>query len=245
MSGRRVRPVAVIILGHAFWLCGLLSAAAQTVPAVGGTIVVMPFTNVTGQSADDWIGAGIAEVLAVDLSQLDRSVMGEGVIRDAVMNGARREREVDPDDAAVLAGARQVGATWLVSGTFQHLGSDLRVTARVVEVSNGGVAHTVKIDGSMHDLFAVQDRVAEAIVERLAEPPARAQTTVVPRDRQAPPSEVVRTDDVLGPGSVTGALTLNLPEGVEASSGAATGAGFMRPVRSTSPGGPFAHRDPR
>ena len=232
MSGRYRRFVAVFVLGHAVSLCGVLSVAAQE-PAVGGSIAVIPFTNVTGQSADDWIGDGIAEVVAVDLSQLGRSVIG--VIPDAVMNGAKGEREVDQFDGGVLAGADQVRATWMVSGTFQHVGQDLRVTARVVEVSSGGVVHRVKIDGSMHDLFALQDRVAEAIVEGFTKT-APAQTAVLPRDLEVPPREVGRPDNPLGPGSVTGALTLNRPEGVEVSSGgAATGAGFMRPARAAGP----------
>ena len=235
MSGRRGRPVAVVFLCHAIWLCGVLSTAAQTVPAVADSIAVMPFTNVTGQPADDWIGAGIAEVVAADLSQLGRAVMGPGVVLDAVMNRGRSERSVDPDDA-VVAGARKVGATWLVSGAFQHLGPDLRVTVRVVEVRTGGVVHRVKIDGPLHDLFAVQDRISQAIVERFADP-VRAEKAELPRDRQTPPLEGGRADETLGPDSVTGALTLNLPEGVRTSSGAAaTGAGFMRPARSAGPG---------
>ena len=217
------RPFAVFVLGHAVWLCGMLSAAAQTVPVAGGAIAVMPFSNVTGQAADDWIGAGIAEVVAVDLSRLGHSVIGRGVIVGT------------SDDLAVLAAARQAGATWLVRGAFQRLGPNLRVTARVVEVGSGGVVHRVKIDGSLHDLFTVQDRVAEAIVERLASP-ARAEAVVSPRDRRPPPSEGGRLEEALGPAGVTGELTLDLPEGVEVSSGAtAIGAGYMRPTRSAVP----------
>ena len=227
-------PLAVFILSHAVWLWGVFPAAAQTglvvdasSPAVAGSIAVMPFTNVTGQSADDWIGVGIAEVVMADLSQLGRSVMGQGVIADT------------PNDGAVLASARQVGATWLVSGAFQHLGSDLRVTARVVEVRSGDVVHRAKIDGQLHDLFSVQDRIAEAIVERLAEP-VPAGSAVSRRDWQVPPGEGERMEAALGPDTVTGALTLELPEGVEVSSGSsdagATGAGFMRPPRSAAPG---------
>ena len=143
----------------------------------------MPFTNISGQSADDWIGNGFAEVVAVDLSKLGRSVIG-----------AEGEREVNQLDGGVLAGEQRVRATWLISGTFQHVGQDLRVTARVVEVSSGSVVHRVKIDGFMHDLFALQDRVAEAIVERFVKPAPRA-TAVAPRvlrsRRIAPPQVLV------------------------------------------------------
>ena len=219
----------------------MLSVAAQTLPAVdasalavGGSIAVMPFANITGQSVDDWIGEGIAEVVATDLSRLGRSVMGQGVALDAVMSGARGERVADPADAEVL-GPRQVGADWLVSGAFQHLGPDLRVTARVVEVRSGDVVYRVKIDGSMSDLFAVQDRIAAAIAERFAEP-THAETTVFRlRDQPAQPSEGGRTAEGLRPDAVTGALTLNLPEGVETTLGAqATGPSTVA-VRTSRP----------
>ena len=224
MSGHHSRLVTIFILSYAIWLCGVFSVAAQE-PAIGGSVSVMPFTNISGQSADDWIGNGFAEVVAVDLSKLGRSVIG-----------AEGEREVDQLDGGVLAGEHRVRATWLISGTFQHVGQDLRVTARVVEVSSGSVVHRVKVDGLMHDLFALQDRVAEAIVERFVKPAPTA-TAMAPRDPQAPPREIGRPDDArLGPGSITGGLVLDLPEGVEVSSDStATGAGFMRPARAVGP----------
>ena len=125
MIERRFPHAGVFLLGWALWLVGELSASAQTVPvadtpslAIAGSIAVIPFTNLSGQPADDWIGAGIAEAVVADLSQLGLSVMGQGVIRDALMNHARGDRGVDPDDATVLAVCRRVGATWLVSGAF-------------------------------------------------------------------------------------------------------------------------------
>ena len=75
MIGRHSRLVSVFILGYTIWLCGVLSVSAQE-PAVGGSVSVRPFTNISGQSTDDWIGSGFAEVVAVDLSKLGRSVVG-------------------------------------------------------------------------------------------------------------------------------------------------------------------------
>ena len=47
-------------------------------------ILVLPFTNISGESRDDWIGVGIAETVSADLGRLGISV----VARDTSGRGA-------------------------------------------------------------------------------------------------------------------------------------------------------------
>ena len=95
--------------------------------------------------------------------------------------------------------------------------------------------HTPKIDGAMHDLFVVQDRIADALAQQLVAH-AEAEVVIPTQDRQTMPSVGRPAEKPLGPDGVTGALTINLSESVEASSGAAaTGAGFMRPALAGRP----------
>ena len=66
-AGRRL----IITLGG-WWLLASLPLAAQNAPPSApdgrtASVVVLRFANITGESGDEWIGAGIAESLVTDL----------------------------------------------------------------------------------------------------------------------------------------------------------------------------------
>ena len=133
-------------------------AAAQVSP----TVVVAPFTNVSRQPADDWIGGGIAETIAIDLQDAGLEVVEHRAL------GPRRVGGRGAGPAAVLDAYRRQGAAWMIDGTLQRLGDALRITTRIVDVETGAVEFGTRIDGTMADLFDVQDEVAAALAARLS-----------------------------------------------------------------------------
>ena len=207
------RSLAVVFtLTVAFWSCAAVSASAQTAPlpdspTLDGPIALIPCVNLSGQLADEWVGDGITAALSADLTQRSLLVVGH-----------------------------QVGATWLVSGAFQHLGSDLRIIARVIDVRAGDIVYTHKLDGSMHDLFGLQDRIGDALERRFSGSPESGMPPST-QDRAMVPNEAPLPEGVLGANGVTGTLTLTAPEGVETSrrQRPAAGAGFMRPPLAGGP----------
>jgi tetratricopeptide (TPR) repeat protein len=61
----------------------------------------------------------------------------------------------------------------VVSGSFQKMGASVRLTARVTEVATGRVAAAPKLDGTMDDLFSLQDKLSATLlsgIDRDAEP---------------------------------------------------------------------------
>ena len=140
-------------------LCALLlpvAAFAQT----GGTVSIPPFTNITGEPGDAWIGAGIAETLIADL---------HGAPGFEVVTG------------------EQIGAPWVVSGAYQRVGNQIRITARLVEFVTGAVIRTATVDGAMHDLFGLQDRLAVALAGQPEIPASRLAATQPPAAAFGPP----------------------------------------------------------
>ena len=136
-----------------------LSAASAAQPAAAeadGGVAVLPFTNITGLTVDDWYGIGIVETLAAALE-------GAGV---PVLRG-----EAATAADAVSAG-RTLGARWVVSGSYQRQAGQLRITARVVETATGAVVGTAIVDGSVTDLFDLQDQLAADLRPAVAEPAA-------------------------------------------------------------------------
>ena len=103
------------------------------------------FVNLSGADEDRWVGAGIVEALAVDLSGL------------AGITVVGRENETPP---------AQPQASWRVTGSYQRVGEELRIIARLTD-RGGAVNETVKIDGPFTSLFALQDQMAEELTARL------------------------------------------------------------------------------
>ena len=148
-------------------LCALLlpvAAFAQT----GGTVAILPFTNITGEPGDAWIGAGIAETLIADL---------QGAPGFEVVTG------------------EQIGAPWIVSGAYQRIGNQIRITARLVEVASGTMIRTAMVDGALDDLLGLQDRLAVDLAGRPEIPAARLAT----RPPAAAPSAAPAASPPLAP----------------------------------------------
>ena len=79
------------------------------------------------------------------------------------------------------------GISWIVTGGFQQLGTQLRITARIVGVATGIAVESVKVDGEMADLFNLQDQIVEGLTLGFAEiagvvPPAVSTAAPGPED---------------------------------------------------------------
>ena len=115
-------------------------------------VLVVPFANLTGDPAEDWIGAGIAEAVAADLQAAGtRTVRALAAVRGAGGPGG------------ALEAGRRAGAGRVVAGAYQQLGDRIRVTAWLVGVADGEVLQSATVTGAVADVFALQDQVAAAL----------------------------------------------------------------------------------
>ena len=179
-TGRRTRT-ATTAAGLALLCVSAAPGAAQ--PPVAA---VVPFTNVSRQPADDWIGAGIADTVAADVQRVGMSVVGGGGWSGAAPGA------VEARGPGAMAAWHDRGVSWLVDGTLQRVGDRLRVTTRVVDVASGAVAFSTRVDGTWLDLFETQDRVAAAVADWLASRSAAPSYRTAPRlSRAAPPPEAL------------------------------------------------------
>ena len=117
------------------------------------TIAILPFANLTGDAADEWIGAGIAESLSTELPG------GYAVISRARLAETAAETAGGSGESAALEAGRRLGARYVVSGAYQRLGDVIRITGRFLDVATGAVVRSAKVDGALEDLFSLQDRV--------------------------------------------------------------------------------------
>ena len=145
------------------------------------SIAVMTFANLTREASDDWIGSGIAETVTNDLKNvLHLSVIGRAQIFDTLKTIAAAP-DANDDRVAIDLG-RRLGAWWVVGGAYQRLGRRIRITAQVIEVLTGALRKTVKIDGSIDELFELQDRIVFELSRGLDLKVGRDEAVAIERD---------------------------------------------------------------
>lgn len=132
--------------------------AAVTAAAELPSLAVMDFANLSADPEVAWLGAGIAETVTSDLASLDRFRV---VDRWRVTEAARRTGGSAHEIGAAL------GAKVMVTGSFQRGGSNLRITARLVDLDRGDALADAKVDGDLANVFSLQDAIVRAFARDL------------------------------------------------------------------------------
>ena len=125
------------------------------------TIAVLPLKSLGQAGEDQYLQLGIADDLISKLSS-----MKEIVVRPTVAVRQYGDPLQDP-----IAAGKALKVDAVVEGNIQQFGDRIRVTARLIKVSDGLALWSGAFDEKMRDVFAVEDsisqRVAEAIVPQL------------------------------------------------------------------------------
>lgn len=81
---------------------------------LGGLVMVVPFTNLSQQQGDEWLGWGIAEAVTADLVEAGVAVVQQAALGDALsLDATRRTVKLDGTLADLFDLQDQVGATVL------------------------------------------------------------------------------------------------------------------------------------
>jgi class 3 adenylate cyclase/tetratricopeptide (TPR) repeat protein len=121
------------------------------------SIAVLPFRNLSGDPANDYLGDLIAEDVIRDLSRLtDLTVISR------LSTTAFRHRPYEPRSVAEALDVRYV-----LSGSLYISGSRLRVTADLSDASNGQVVWAEQFESSLTGVFDLRDQLSKAISRRV------------------------------------------------------------------------------
>jgi eukaryotic-like serine/threonine-protein kinase len=120
-------------------------------------IAVLPFEDLSTERDDDDLVHGLADEIIRSLASVQglqvRSRMSSFVFKDQ----PRNLRKV----------GEQLGANLVLEGTYQRSGNRLRIDARLVQVAGGVPVWTEQYDRELNDMFAVQNEISRAIVNKL------------------------------------------------------------------------------
>jgi TolB-like protein/tetratricopeptide (TPR) repeat protein len=147
-------------------VAGLALAAAQRGEAFHGSgaenttpiLAVTDFRNITANAEDDWLGTGISETVTADLEGFEGVTMVPRGRVSELVRTLERQRG-DQGEALWMRVGRELGARWVLTGSFQRAADAVRVTAYLLDSATAHVERTIKVDGRMDEIFALQDRL--------------------------------------------------------------------------------------
>jgi adenylate cyclase len=150
------RPVQVFRIAPP-QAAGAAQAAAPAVPHKP-SIAVLPFTNMSGDTEQEYFSDGISEDLITDLSKISGLFV---IARNSTF--AYKGRSVKVQEIG-----RDLGVRFVLEGSIRKAGKRVRITAQLIDAGSGGHLWAERFDRELTDIFATQDEVVEKIVAALA-----------------------------------------------------------------------------
>jgi serine/threonine-protein kinase len=136
---------------------GLAGAPGVAEPSRIPSLAVLPFANLSADKENEYFSDGLAEDIIDALAQ----VPGLRVMaRTSAF--AFRGRDVDVREIGTRLNVEHV-----LEGSVRRAGNRIRVTAQLVMASDGFHLWSQRFDREMTDVFAIQDDISQAIVEKL------------------------------------------------------------------------------
>lgn len=121
------------------------------------TMAVLPFKMLGVETGDEYLGVGLADALITQFGRTQQIIVRP---TSAVLK--YEQQELDP-----LAIGKTLGVEAVLEGTVQRAGERLRVTVRLLRVSDGVSLWSAKFNESQTDFFAVQDSISEQVAKAL------------------------------------------------------------------------------
>ncbi len=166
-SGALVVAAGAGVLG---WRRGWFGASPAH--AVGDSVAVLPFDNLSGDPAKAYFSDGLSEELRATLARNPKlKVMAKtssGMFRDS-------------DESAVRIAA-QLGVAFLLDGSVRWAGDQVRVVADLIDGGTGFSRWTHTFEQRINDVFAVQSEIASTVAVALA---AQVADPGTPQDQRA------------------------------------------------------------
>jgi TolB-like protein len=156
-----VLPLVVIAVAAAWWANSRFSPGrrATGTEAPRLSIVVLPFTNLSGEPNQDYFADGITEELTSDLSRLAGSFVISRNTAFTFKGKAVDARQV----------GRELGVRYVLEGNVRRTGRSVRVNAQLVDAGTGAHLWAEQIDvdqgtlATSPDTFGIAPRLARAL----------------------------------------------------------------------------------
>ena len=122
------------------------------------SLTVLPFADISSDTSKRYLGDGITEDLTTALSRISGFFV---ISRSSAMIYKGQATDVKKV-------AEQLGVNYVVEGSVQREGNNIRINAYLIDGKTGFQLWAQQYDREVTDLFKVQDSITEKIVEALS-----------------------------------------------------------------------------
>ena len=157
VGNKRMFAIAAVLAALAvgwYWKGRPESADAG---AEARSIAVLPFVNMSGEADNEYFSDGISEEI---LNVLARTPDLRVAARTSSFAYKGQAKEI-PDIA------RELEVRMVLEGSVRRQGERVRITAQLIDASNGFHLWSQTYDRDLKDIFAIQDEIAQAIAKEL------------------------------------------------------------------------------
>ena len=141
------------------------------------SIAVLPFDNMSDDAGQEYLADGVVEAITAALSRIKSFFV---IARNSAF--AYKSRAINVRDIG-----RDLGVAYLLEGSVQRAGNRVRITVQLVETAGGAHLWADKYDGSLDDIFDLQDRITERVAGALQPSIRQAE---IERARRKPPQDL-------------------------------------------------------
>ena len=117
------------------------------------SIAVLPFQNMSGDAEQEYFADGMVEEIITALSRIHWLFV---IARNSSFT--YKGRAID-----VKQVGRELGVRYVLEGSVRKAGSRIRITAQLIEAMTGAHLWADRFDGSLEDIFELQDKVASSV----------------------------------------------------------------------------------
>ena len=122
------------------------------------SIAVLPFRNLSGDPDQEYFSDGITEDLITDLSKIS-GLFVIGRYSTFAYTGKRiKIRQV----------AEELGVRYVLEGSVRKAQNMVRINVQLIDATTGRHLWAERYDEQMEDIFSLQDKITQKIVEKLA-----------------------------------------------------------------------------
>jgi TolB-like protein/Flp pilus assembly protein TadD len=122
------------------------------------SIAVLPFANFSGDSEQQYFSDGITEDIITELSRFRDLFV---IARHSCFQ--YRDKALD-----VKSVGRELGARFVVEGSFRRSGSRVRISAQLIDAESGNHLWAERYDRDLADMFILQEELAHTIAATIS-----------------------------------------------------------------------------
>jgi len=121
------------------------------------SIAVLPFVNMSGDDENEYFSDGLTEELLNMLAKVD----------DLRVSSRTSSFAFKGKDASLPSVAKELNVENILEGSVRKSGTTIRITAQLIDVDTDSHLWSETYDRQLDDIFAVQDEIAQAVVDAL------------------------------------------------------------------------------